>query len=150
MGEISRAGVHRTNFEKKMPVDKYLVCRKADAYRFGAMHPLQEKKMPFIDLSTLEEKEIVSGFHGKFAHAEKMTATFWRVEAGAELPEHAHPHEQISVVVSGKFEMTLDGETRQLEAGTIAVIPSNMKHGGRAITACEIVDTFSPVREDYR
>ena len=106
--------------------------------------------MPFVELSTIEEREIVPGFHGTFVHAENMSATFWRIEAGATLPEHAHINEQISVVTSGKFEMTLDGEVRQLEAGTVAVIPSNMKHSGRAITDCQIMDTFYPVREDYK
>ena len=106
--------------------------------------------MPFVDLSTLEEKEVVSGFHGKFVHSENMTTTFWRIEAGAALPEHAHPNEQVSVVVAGKFEMTLDGETLQLEKGKVAVIPANVKHSGRALTDCEIMDVFYPVREDYR
>ena len=106
--------------------------------------------MPFIELSSVEEREIVTGFHAKFAHTENMTATFWRVEAGAELPEHAHPHEQISMVVSGEFEMVLDGKKEILNAGMIALIPSNVKHGGRAITDCEIRDIFYPVREDYR
>ena len=106
--------------------------------------------MPFVDLSTLSEKEVVSGFHGKFVHSENMTTSFWRIEAGAALPEHAHPNEQVSVVVAGKFEMTLDGETRQLEKGKVAVIPANVKHSGRALTDCEIMDTFYPGREDYK
>ena len=106
--------------------------------------------MPFVDLSTLSEKEVVSGFHGKFVHSENMTTSFWRIEAGAALPEHAHVNEQVSVVVAGKFEMTLDGETLQLEKGKVAVIPANVKHSGRALTDCEIMDVFYPVRDDYR
>lgn len=106
--------------------------------------------MPFIDLSTLDEREVVDGFHGKFVHSENMTTSFWRIEAGAELPEHAHPHEQVSVVLEGKFEMTLDGEKRQLEVGTVAVIPSNVVHSGVALTDCTILDVFYPVREDYK
>ena len=98
--------------------------------------------MPFVALSTIEEREIVPGFHGTFVHGENMSVTFWRIEAGATLPEHAHVHEQVSVLTSGKFEMTLDGEVRQLEAGTVAVIPSNVIHSGRAITDCQIMDTF--------
>ena len=106
--------------------------------------------MPFVDLSGLNEREVVPGFHGKFVHSDNMTTSFWRIEAGATLPEHAHPHEQVSVVTSGKFEMTLNGEKRQLEAGTVAVIPSNVKHSGKALTDCTIMDVFYPVREDYR
>jgi quercetin dioxygenase-like cupin family protein len=106
--------------------------------------------MAFVDLSTLNEKEMVPGFHGKFAHAENMTTSFWRIEKYAELPEHAHPQEQISVVITGKFEMTLDGEKRQLEKGTIALIPANVKHSGRALTDCEILDVFYPLRDDLK
>ncbi len=106
--------------------------------------------MAFVELSTINEKEIVPGFHGKFVHGDNVTTVFWRIEAGAELPEHAHPHEQVSVLTSGKFEMTLDGETRQLEEGTVAVIPSNVPHSGVAITDCTIMDVFYPVRDDYR
>ncbi len=106
--------------------------------------------MPFVELSTINEKEIVPGFHGKFVHGDNVTTVFWRIEAGAELPEHAHPHEQVSVLTSGKFEMTLNGKTRQLEEGIVAVIPSNVPHSGVAVTDCTIMDVFYPVREDYR
>ncbi|MBT3339019.1 MAG: cupin domain-containing protein [Anaerolineae bacterium] len=106
--------------------------------------------MPFVDLSTITEKEIVPGFHGTFVHGDNVSTVFWNIEAGATLPEHAHAHEQVSVLTSGKFEMTLDGETRQLEEGMVAVIPSNIKHSGVALTACTIMDVFYPVREDYR
>jgi len=106
--------------------------------------------MSFITLSEIEEKEILRGFHAKFLHTENMTASLWRVEAGAELPEHTHPHEQISMVISGQFEMSLEGESHILDAGSVALIPSNAKHGGRAITDCEIRDIFYPVREEYR
>ncbi len=106
--------------------------------------------MPFVELSAIDEKEVVPGFYGKFAHSENMTASFWRIEAGAALPEHAHPHEQISVVVSGQFEMVLDGEKRLLEKGKIALIPGNVKHSGRAISDCEIMDVFYPVRTEYK
>ena len=106
--------------------------------------------MPFVDLSELTEREVVPGFHGKFVHSENMTTSFWRIEAGAELPEHTHPHEQVSVVVEGKFEMTLAGEKLQLENGKVAVIPSNVPHSGKALTNCTIIDVFYPVREEYR
>jgi quercetin dioxygenase-like cupin family protein len=53
-------------------------------------------------------------------------------------------------VLSGRFELTLGGETRVLAPGLMAVVPSNLPHGGRALTDCQLLDTFSPVREDYR
>ncbi|MBN1315087.1 MAG: cupin domain-containing protein [Anaerolineales bacterium] len=106
--------------------------------------------MGFIELAQLKEKEIVSGFHMRIVHSDHISQTFWTVEAGASLPEHSHPHEQISCVVEGELEMTLEGETRILTPKIVAVIPPHAKHGGRALTNCRILDAFYPVREDYK
>lgn len=66
------------------------------------------------------------------------------------MPEHSHPHEQVANLIAGKFEMTVAGETRTIEPGMVAVIPSEAKHSGRALTDCYILDVFYPIREDYR
>lgn len=106
--------------------------------------------MPFVSTDNLDRSEELPGFLGAFLHSDNMTVASWSVEAGSTFPEHAHPHEQISIVVEGEFELTLDGETDVLEPGRIAVIPADAPHSGRAVTDCEIIDVFSPVREDYR
>ena len=106
--------------------------------------------MPFLSLADLSSRQIVPGFHGKFIHAEHLTLSNWEVEAGATLPEHAHPHEQLTQLLEGEFEFTLEGETRLLKPGMVVVIPSNARHSARAITPCKILDVFYPVREDYR
>lgn len=106
--------------------------------------------MCFRDLSESPERELVPGFFARFVHGERATLAFWRVAQGAVLPAHAHPHEQLSTVIEGRFELTVDGHAEVLEAGRVAVIPPNVRHEGRALTPCRIVDAFSPVREDYR
>ena len=106
--------------------------------------------MPFTIWTDIQPREIVPGFHGRFAHTDGMTLAYWEVGAGASLPEHAHHHEQITTILEGRFEMTVGGETRILEAGGVAVIPSHVPHQGTALTACRIVDSFQPARDDYR
>lgn len=103
-----------------------------------------------MNLTEIESKEIMPGYHGKMVHAEKMSWAFWDVEKDAEVPEHHHPHEQIMHVVEGEFEFTLDGNTKVYYPGDVVVIPSNTPHGGKALTACKLMDVFSPVREEYR
>lgn len=106
--------------------------------------------MPFFSFVDITSREIVPGFLGRFVHSDHLTVSYWEVTAGAALPEHAHPHEQVTCVLEGRFEMTVGGETRIVEAGTVAVIPGDVSHSGKALTACRIMDVFYPVREDYR
>jgi quercetin dioxygenase-like cupin family protein len=106
--------------------------------------------MPFVKLFDIEEREIMKGFRARFVHTDRMTSAYWQIAAGSSLPDHSHPHEQVTTIIRGRFEMTVDGETRTIEAGAVVVIPSGAKHRAQALTDCFILDVFSPVREDYR
>ncbi|KAF5437878.1 Cupin domain protein [Candidatus Methanophagaceae archaeon] len=102
------------------------------------------------NLYKIETKQPVDGAQVRFVHSESMTMAYWQFEPGADLPEHSHPNEQITNVMGGSFELTIDGDTLALEAGSVVVIPPNAVHSGRAITGCYVIDAFYPVREDYR
>ncbi len=103
-----------------------------------------------IDLAQITSKEFLPGFEGKMIHTEKMTLAYWDIAAGCELPEHHHHHEQVVNVLSGQFELTMNGEKHLLTEGNVLVIPSNVVHSGKSITDCKILDVFSPAREDYQ
>jgi len=106
--------------------------------------------MPFFSQTNLVRKEPMEGFAGRFATGSTMTSVTWTVTAGAILPEHAHPHEQVAHVLEGEFELTIGDETEHLGPGTVAFIPPDVPHSGRALTECRIIDVFHPVRDDYR
>lgn len=106
--------------------------------------------MPFIDLETVPSQELVPGFSVKLIHSEQMTVASYSVSAGAVFPEHAHVNEQISYLIEGEFELTIDSETKTLKPGIVAVIPANARHSGRALSDCIMVDIFHPVRSDYK
>ena len=106
--------------------------------------------MPVINLNDSAPREMMRGFNGCFVHTEGITFVEWHITAGALLPEHSHPHEQVTAVQEGEFEMTIAGSKNHLTPGSVAVIPSNVLHSGRAVTDCTIIDVFHPVREDYR
>jgi quercetin dioxygenase-like cupin family protein len=103
-----------------------------------------------LTLADIPPFVISKGFTAKMFHTEGMTIAYVDVEAGAELPEHSHFHEQVSNMLEGEFEFVLGGEKMLLRSGDSLVIPSNVPHSGRALTTCRILDVFTPVREDFR
>ncbi len=119
-------------------------------------HLLVDEEEPVVceaeimNLDDLTSREMAEGASARFVHTGHMTVVYWRFEPGVPLPEHSHPHEQVTNVLEGAFEMTLAGETHRLEAGSVVVIPPDVEHGGRSLTACRILDVFHPVREDFR
>ena len=64
-------------------------------------------------------------------------------------PMHQHYHSQTSYVVSGKFEVTVDGKTQILGAGDAFYIAPNLMHGAVCIEAGMLIDVFSSIREDF-
>ena len=104
----------------------------------------------FITLEEKKSKEMFPGFTGRFEHTENMTLAFWEATAGSNVPEHSHMHQQVVTVSEGKLELVVNGEKKVMDAGRIAVIPSNVKHSAYAVTDCKLLDVFYPVREDYR
>jgi quercetin dioxygenase-like cupin family protein len=65
-------------------------------------------------------------------------------------PEHSHPHEQLSMVVSGRIRFFIEGEERIASPGDVLHIPSNCWHGATMMDEeVVLLDIFSPVREDF-
>lgn len=102
------------------------------------------------ELKRIPPREIFPGFQGRFVHSATMTFAYWDIVAGSLVPQHSHVHEQVVNMLEGKLELNVDGKTHLLEPGQVLVIPSQAIHSGKALTACKVLDVFSPVREDYR
>lgn len=106
--------------------------------------------MPLISVATLPIREIFPGLRARLIHTDRVTHSWVDLDQGASFPEHHHPHEQIVSVIDGQLEITVSGETHVLSPGTVFVVPPHAPHAGRALTPCRVLDTFAPVREDYR
>ena len=94
--------------------------------------------MSHFNLGEVREQELYPGYFGKVIQSDSMTLVYWRAEAGAPLPAHAHPQEQVVSVYEGQLALSFTGgETSILGPGEVAVIPGNVEHSGRAVTDCE-------------
>jgi len=72
-----------------------------------------------------------------------------KFEQGAVGVPHSHFHSQSSIIVSGKFEVAINGEKQILEAGDGFYVAPDAVHGVVCLEAGTIVDTFSPMRASF-
>ena len=95
-------------------------------------------------------REVVDGvllktlLHGELTHMTEV-----KLAAGALIPEHRHPHEQIGYLVTGALRFFLGDEEKVVSAGDSWVWPGGAPHGAEALADTVVVEVFSPVREDY-
>lgn len=81
---------------------------------------------------------------------ERMMLVEVRMDAGAVVPLHTHPHEQTGYLASGRGRFRIGEEEGELEAGDCWLVPGGVTHEFTALEACVFVDVFSPPREEYR
>lgn len=106
--------------------------------------------MGLVRIDELPELEIATGILLRAVTGQNVTVAHVKLAAGSILPEHAHHNEQVVNVIEGELELTVDGQPHSLVPGRVMVLPSNVKHSGRVISDCRVIDVFYPVREDFR
>lgn len=62
---------------------------------------------------------------------------------------HAHPHTQVTYVLEGTFEFTLDGKPVIVKKGDTIVFAPEVKHGATCLEKGAVLDVFTPYREDF-
>ncbi|MEM7258475.1 MAG: cupin domain-containing protein [Pseudomonadota bacterium] len=81
-------------------------------------------------------------------HEQLMTVSF-KFPQGAKGALHSHPHVQSTFVKAGRFRFTIDADTFEVATGDSFVIPANAEHGCVCLEAGELVDCFTPRRDDF-
>ncbi len=72
-----------------------------------------------------------------------------KFEEGAVGTPHTHYHSQATYVASGKFKLTIGDEEKILEAGDGYYVEPDLVHGCVCLEAGILIDTFSPMRQDF-
>ncbi len=107
--------------------------------------------MYFHDSRTRAAKTLVPGVDARTFWGERMLVAVVDLDAGAVIPPHSHPHEQVGTVLEGTLSFTIGGETRQVGPGDVWVIPGGVEHSViMGDTPARVVEMFSPAREDYK
>ena len=103
----------------------------------------------FVTWAELPQVDIVPGVRRRHLSGDNVMLVQVTLDDGAVVPEHQHPHEQISQVISGKLELVIGGQKQVVGPGQAALIPSNVRHIATALEPTVTLDIFSPPREDF-
>lgn len=94
--------------------------------------------------------EIFPGVRIHTTAGKHMMLSIVEFEAGAEVPPHQHPHEQMGLMLEGELTFTIDGRTQVVRQGQMWRIPGGVEHSVIAGSQpAKALDIFHPVREDY-
>ncbi len=73
------------------------------------------------------------------------------LEKGAVLEMHTHVESQNGIVISGRINFLKgDGEVLELKAGDAYYFASNDPHGSEVLEDTELLECFTPARDDYK
>ncbi|MCL4151892.1 UNVERIFIED_CONTAM: hypothetical protein GTU68_011308 [Idotea baltica] len=98
----------------------------------------------------MQWEELGGGVSRKFlGYDNQIMMVRVKFEKGALGSPHQHFHTQATFCASGKFEFEIDGVKQIVEAGDGVYIEPNLLHSAVCLEEGELIDTFSPVREDF-
>ena len=84
------------------------------------------------------------------AHSDQLMLVRHFFEKGWVGARHSHPHHQLVYVVSGAIRVDVDGRVFDVRAGDSFVVDGAVEHQASALEPSEVLDVFTPLREDYR
>ena len=111
---------------------------------------MQKQSEHFLFANETEIEDLGEGLKRQILgfNDELMAVKVW-FEKGAEGYVHKHRHSQVTYVEQGEFHFNIDGTVKVLRAGDSCLIPPHVEHGAVCPTGGILIDTFSPVREDF-
>lgn len=83
------------------------------------------------------------------ADAPELMVVRFCFAAGAEGPLHSHPQVQATYVASGRFRFSVAGDAFEVGPGDSFVIPGGAEHGCTCLERGELIDSFTPRRDDF-
>jgi len=101
-------------------------------------------------IDDLPFEEVGEGIKRKIlAYNENLMAVQGFFEKGAVGTVHDHPHEQITYVIEGEFEIVIGNEKRIVKAGDSMYKQPHIPHGPVCLKAGKLLDIFTPHRADF-
>ena len=105
--------------------------------------PYQMNAFPVVAADETVTRQVMAD------HPDLMMVAFTFGKVGATGALHSHPHVQSTFVNRGRFRFTVADDTFEVGPGDSCVIPSGVTHGCVCLEPGQLVDCFTPRRDDF-
>ena len=110
----------------------------------------QNERQKYFTSKEMKWEDLGGGVQRQFlGYDNQIMMVHVKFDKGAVGSPHEHFHTQSTYCAKGKFEFTIDGEIKIIEAGDGVYIAPNLLHSAVCLEAGILIDVFSPVREDF-
>lgn len=111
---------------------------------------MERNSKKYILTEGMEWENLGGGVSRKFlGYDNQIMMVKVKFDKGALGSPHSHFHTQATYCVSGKFEFEIDGIKQIVNAGDGVYIEPNLVHSAVCLEEGMLIDTFSPIREDF-
>ena len=83
------------------------------------------------------------------AFDDSLMQTIVKFKKGGIGKLHHHIHSQVAYIESGSFEVQIEDEKKILKCGDTFFLKSNVTHGVVCLEEGVLIESFSPMREDF-
>ena len=109
-----------------------------------------ENPAAFVEDKSLEWEVVAPGVKRKImTYDKRIMLVKVYFETGGIGTVHNHYHTQLTYISKGMFEVEIDGKKQVLKQGDVFHAAPNLFHGVVCLEEGELVDVFSPMREDF-
>ncbi|MGH9970819.1 MAG: cupin domain-containing protein [Pyrinomonadaceae bacterium] len=103
-----------------------------------------------LDWSNIPIERPSEGIERQMLVGENLMICRFRFAPFLVTSEHEHPHEQMSIVVSGRVRFFVEGTERIASPGDVLHFPPHCWHGATMMDEeVVLIDIFTPIREDF-
>lgn len=99
--------------------------------------------------SELREEQITPLLYRRVIWGKNQNLALFLFKKGCHISLHQHLNEQVTQVLKGTLRLIVAGEQIVLGVGEVLVIPPNTPHEAFADDDAEVLDSFSPRRDDW-
>ncbi|MCY0898935.1 MAG: cupin domain-containing protein [Firmicutes bacterium] len=105
----------------------------------------------FIDIDQLPINLVDKGVGLKPVFGKNVMLSFVYMKPHSVVALHAHPEEQLGLVLEGEYEFELNGVRKMIGKGDVYIVPANVPHAAYTYEKpCLALDIFAPPRSGYR